>query len=177
MGLVTSCIWCLFLNGFVGFQWWDDGTTKSLWGFRISTLLVCCLQYAVSIMTFMDVVPGVLAHKSPIILFVIFVVGNLLLLLTYFIMQVVLVIQRLDNRWPIGSMCFAAVFFSIGLAFIFVSVPICESANHYIDGYFFAVAFTLLSVMMVYKYWDSITSEDWEFSIPANKVGIPENIS
>ncbi len=38
-------------------------------------------------------------------------------------------------------------------------------AKHYIDGMFFGVICTLLSVMMVYKYWDSITREDLEFSI------------
>jgi hypothetical protein len=30
---------------------------------------------------------------------------------------------------------------------------------------FFAAICTLLSVMMVYKYWDSITKEDLEFSV------------
>jgi hypothetical protein len=37
--------------------------------------------------------------------------------------------------------------------------------SHYIDGTFFATLCTLLSVMMVYKYWDSITKEDLEFSV------------
>ena len=38
-------------------------------------------------------------------------------------------------------------------------------AKHYIDGYFFGTICTLLGVMMVYKYWDSITKEDLEFSV------------
>ena len=37
--------------------------------------------------------------------------------------------------------------------------------HHYLDGLFWGVVFTLLSVMMVYKYWDSITKEDLEFSV------------
>lgn len=38
-------------------------------------------------------------------------------------------------------------------------------AKHYIDGMFFGAICTLLGVMMVYKYWDSITKEDLEFSV------------
>jgi hypothetical protein len=37
--------------------------------------------------------------------------------------------------------------------------------KHYLDGLFFGTTFNLLAVMMVYKYWDSITKEDLEFSI------------
>ena len=38
-------------------------------------------------------------------------------------------------------------------------------AKHYIDGMFFGTMCSLLAVMMVYKYWDSITKEDLEFSV------------
>jgi len=37
--------------------------------------------------------------------------------------------------------------------------------KHYVDGIFFGTICTLLGVMMVYKYWDSITKEDLEFSV------------
>lgn len=45
------------------------------------------------------------------------------------------------------------------------SVLICKQVKHYVDGMFFGTICTLLSVMMVYKYWDSITKEDLEFSV------------
>ncbi|KAJ2355850.1 Chitin synthase, class 7, partial [Coemansia sp. RSA 2618] len=48
---------------------------------------------------------------------------------------------------------------------IFLSDKICEGIKHYVDGVFFGTICTLLSVMMVYKYWDSITKEDLEFSV------------
>ncbi|KAI0244872.1 Chitin synthase, class 7, partial [Massospora cicadina] len=51
----------------------------------------------------------------------------------------------------------------------FLSTRICEFMGHYVDGMFFAVVCTLLSVMMVYKYWDSITMEDLEFSVSGNQ--------
>ena len=37
------------------------------------------------------------------------------------------------------------------------SVTICNAIKHYLDGLFFFTLCVLLSVMMVYKYWDSIT--------------------
>lgn len=48
--------------------------------------------------------------------------------------------------------------------FVF-SVAICDQVKHYVDGLFFGAICTLLAVMMVYKYWDSITKEDLEFSV------------
>lgn len=60
----------------------------------------------------------------------------------------------------------AALFFIIGqvMAFSF-STSVCALLSHYLDGMFFSTAFNLLAVMMVYKYWDSITREDLEFSV------------
>jgi hypothetical protein len=37
--------------------------------------------------------------------------------------------------------------------------------EHYLDGMFFSSILTLLSVMMIYKFWDSITKEDLEFAV------------
>lgn len=45
------------------------------------------------------------------------------------------------------------------------SVQLCQLAQHYLDGLFFSTIFNLLTVMMIYKYWDSITREDLEFSV------------
>lgn len=48
------------------------------------------------------------------------------------------------------------------------SMEFCLMAAHYLDGLFLTAAMILLSVMMVYKYWDSITHEDLEFSVAVN---------
>lgn len=42
---------------------------------------------------------------------------------------------------------------------------ICHIAKHYLDGMFFGSLFLLMSIMMLHKYWDSITMEDWEFNL------------
>lgn len=31
IGIGTAIFWCLLINGFVGFQFAEDGTPKSLW--------------------------------------------------------------------------------------------------------------------------------------------------
>jgi hypothetical protein len=38
VGLCTAIFWCLLINGFVGFQFAEDGTPKSLW---VSATLPC----------------------------------------------------------------------------------------------------------------------------------------
>lgn len=69
-----------------------------------------------------------------------------------------LVFRTLDDRWPIGDIVFGAAFFTIAQVLLFAfSATICDAIKHYIDGLFFFHLCMLLSVMMVYKYWDSIT--------------------
>jgi hypothetical protein len=66
----------------------------------------------------------------------------------------------------LGDIFFGLLFFGIGMASVFAfSNHICRYAAHYVDGMFLGSTFVLLSVMMVYKFWDSITTEDLEFSV------------
>jgi len=84
----------------------------------------------------------------------------------YVVSQLILVFRTLEDRWPIGDIVFGAAFFAIAQVLLFAfSVTICDAIKHYIDGLFFFTLCMLLSVMMVYKYWDSITREDLEFSV------------
>jgi len=87
-------------------------------------------------------------------------------LFIYVVMQVILVVNTLQDRWPLGDIAFGAFFFVIGQVILYVfSTKICNAVQHYLDGLFFATVCNLLAVMMVYKYWDSITREDLEFSV------------
>jgi len=91
---------------------------------------------------------------------------NALCLGVYFVMQVLLVANTLQDRWPLGDLAFGAFFFIVGQVILYVfGARICEGVGHYLDGLFFATVCNLLGVMMVYKYWDSITKEDLEFSV------------
>ena len=71
----------------------------------------------------------------------------------------------------VGDIFFGILFFLLAQAiYWFLSPLICKLSVHYMDGLFFANTLILLSVMMVYKYWDSITKEDLEFSLLAPNV-------
>ncbi|KAJ2759822.1 Chitin synthase, class 7 [Coemansia sp. BCRC 34490] len=164
LGLTSAMCWCLMLNGFIGFQWSEDGTALSLWTFRLSSLLIFGLMYFISIATFKEV--GSFDKGHPIGLFILYFIFNPFCLAVYVVLQIILVVNTLDEYWPLGNICFALVFFIIGQVIqIFLSDKICNAIKHYVDGVFFGTICTLLSVMMIYKYWDSITKEDLEFSV------------
>lgn len=100
----------------------------------------------------------------------IYYILNGIMIFTYTVSQIILVVYTLEDRWPLGDIAFGVLFFMSGLVTMYVfSVTICEEVKHYLDGMFFGTMFNLLSVMMIYKYWDSITKEDLEFSIDAKQ--------
>ncbi|ORX95579.1 hypothetical protein K493DRAFT_260408 [Basidiobolus meristosporus CBS 931.73] len=165
VGLLSASVWCLLFNGLVSFQIFEDGTPLSLWGIRLSSLAVFALTYFIAIGTFKNLV-GFLSPTNPLVLWIFYFVFNGAGVFIYFVLQLILVLKTLDDRWPLGDILFAMLFFVIGQAILyFFSEDICAHAAHYIDGMFFGVLCTLVSVMMVYKYWDSITKEDLEFSV------------
>jgi len=163
-GLVAATYCCLLVNAFVGFQFAEDGTPLSLWFLRISCLFIFGISFFVSIATF-KAFAG-FNYKKPIGLWIVYILWPLVCASIYVISQLVLVFRTLDDRWPIGDIVFGAAFFTIAQVLLFAfSVTICDTIKHYLDGTFFFTLCMLLSVMMVYKYWDSITREDLEFSV------------
>ncbi|CAG8471279.1 5671_t:CDS:2 [Ambispora gerdemannii] len=164
VGLITATFWCLLLNGFVGFQLTEDGTPLSLWSIRISSLVIFSAIFFLAIATF----KGMAAFNplKPVALWIAIFIFNGVALAFYVVLQVILVLNTLDDRWPLGDIMFGVVFYVTGQVILYVfSVRICDAAKHYIDGLFFGTICNLLAVMMVYKYWDSITKEDLEFSV------------
>lgn len=111
------------------------------------------------------------SSSSPVALWIVEFIFNGACVLIYIILQLILVIRTLDDRWPIGDIIFGVFFFVAGQVILYgFSVTICDAVQHYIDGLFFATLSILFSVMMVYKYWDSITKEDLEFSVGSKQV-------
>jgi hypothetical protein len=68
----------------------------------------------------------------------------------------------------LGDLFFGFSFLFLGILAAGSSMEFCLVAAHYLDGLFLTASMILLSVMMVYKYWDSITHEDLEFSVAVN---------
>lgn len=167
-GLTSALCTCLLINGFVGFQMYEDGTTQSVWLLRGCSGAMFLITGAVSILTFKGLAG--LGPTRTIGLFVVLYLVNGIFILVYVIMQVILVTNTLQDRWPLGDIAFGVFFFVIGQVILYVfSDTICNGAQHYLDGLFFATICNLLAVMMVYKYWDSITKEDLEFSVGAKQ--------
>jgi hypothetical protein len=178
-GLASALVICLLINGFVGFQLYEDGTTLSVWLLRFFTTLMFIISGVVSLLTFKGWAG--LGPGNTVGMFVVLYIFNGIFIFVYLVMQILLVVNTLQDRWPLGDIIFGVFFLVIGQAMLYVfSSDICESASHYVDGLFFGTICNLLAVMMVYKvcsrhlpvhgadreqYWDSITKEDFEFSV------------
>jgi len=163
-GLTSALCTCLLINGFVGFQLYEDGTTLSVWLLRLCSIAMFIIGGAVSLLTFKSWAG--LSSANPVGIFVVTYIVNAIMLFVYTASQILLVLGTLEDRWPMGDIVFGVFFFVIGQVILYVfSNRICDSVEHYVDGLFFATICNLLAVMMVYKYWDSITREDLEFSV------------
>ncbi|KAI9803167.1 MAG: Chitin synthase, class 7 [Sarcosagium campestre] len=163
-GMTSALCTCLLVNGFVGFQLYEDGTTLSVWLLRGSSLAMFAVCFLVSLCTFKGWAG--LGPTKTVGLFVILYIFNGIALCIYLVLQVILVINTLQDRWPLGDIAFGIFFLVIGQVSLYVfSDTICNNVEHYLDGLFIATICNLLAVMMVYKYWDSITKEDLEFSV------------
>ncbi|KAL9060051.1 MAG: hypothetical protein Q9162_000901 [Coniocarpon cinnabarinum] len=169
-GLSSALILSLCINGFLGFQVYEDGTALSVWLLRGLSAVWGGITFLVSILTYKGI--GGLGPNNTVGLFIVLYVFNAVLLAIYLGMQILLVLGTLqDWFWPMGHISFGVFFFVVGQVILYaLSDTICDRAQHYVDGLFFATLTNLLGVMMVYKYWDSITTEDLEFSV-GTKVG------
>lgn len=149
-GLTSALCICLMINGFVGFQLYEDGTTLSIWLIRLCSIIMFIVCGAVSLLTFKSWAG--LSPTNTIGLFVVLYIFNAIFLAVYAGMQILLVVNTLQDRWPLFDIAFGAFFFIIGQIILYAfSQMICESASHYLDGVFFATVCNLLAVMMVYK--------------------------
>ena len=149
-GFTSALCTCLLINGFVGFQLYEDGTRQSVWLIRGSSAGMFLISGAVSILTFKG--RAGLGPQNTIGLFVVLYLLNAICLLIYVVMQVILVANTLQDRWPLGDIAFGVFFFVVGQVILYVfSDSLCNGVSHYLDGLFFATICNLLAVMMVYK--------------------------
>ena len=150
-GLTSALCTCLLVNGFVGFQLYEDGTRRSVWLLRGASILMFVIAGGVSLLTFLGSGGGV-GPENTTGLFVVLFLVNAVCLVVYVAMQIVLVANTLQDRWPMGHIASGVFFFVAGqlMAYVF-GQKICEGAEHYLDGLFFATICNLLAVMMVYK--------------------------
>ncbi|KAL4934663.1 chitin synthase export chaperone [Aspergillus undulatus] len=163
-GLASALCTSLLVNGFVGFQLYEDGTALSVWLLRLTSTVMFAVSFLVSILTFKSW--GGLGPTSTVALFVVLYIINAICIAVYLIMSLLLVLNTLEDRWPLGHIAFGLLIFIAGQVIMYAfGDTICDNVQHYLDGLFFATFCNLLAVMMVYKFWDYITKEDLEFSV------------
>jgi hypothetical protein len=149
-GLSSALCVCLLINGFVGFQLYEDGTTLSVWLLRSITFAIFTITGLVSLATFKSWAG--LGPTKTVGMFIVLYIVPAVSLFIYVCMQILLVVNTLQDRWPLGDIAFGVFFFVIGQVVLYVfSTAICEAVQHYLDGLFFATICNLLAVMMVYK--------------------------
>lgn len=149
-GLASATCISLMIAGFVGFQLYEDGTTLSVWLLRLCSVAMFVISFAVSILTFKGFAG--LEPENTVGLFVVVYVFSALFLAVYVVMQLILVIGTLQDRWPLLHIFFGVLCFVLGQVTLYVlSETICVAAQHFIDGLFIGTLFNLFAVMMVYK--------------------------
>lgn len=162
----------LLYNGIVYFQFWEDGLRRSLIAMWALTALWFVVNYIVSIVTFESWGTD-LDNRKTTVLFVVAYILNAVILALYVISQLVLVFFALDSYWYLGAIVLFVFFFVVGQVLLYVfSIQVCEGTGHYTDGKFFATVCNLFANMMVYKFWDMITTEDLEFSVANVEQGV-----
>lgn len=149
-GLVSALCSCLLVNGFVGFQLYEDGTALSVWLIRVPSAIMFAMTFVISLLTFKSW--GGLGPENTVGMFVVLYLFNAICIAVYIAMSLLLVANTLNERWPLGHICFGLAVFIIGQVLLYAfSDLICNNVQHYMDGLFFATFCNLLSVMMVYK--------------------------
>ena len=149
-GLISALCTCLLVNGFVGFQLYEDGTALSVWLIRISSGAMFAMTFVIALLTFKSW--GGLGPENTVGLFVVLYLLNAICVAIYIVMQLLLVANTLDDRWPLGHIAFGVGAFIIGQVLLYAfSDVICNNVQHYLDGLFFATFCNMLAVMMVYK--------------------------
>lgn len=173
IGFIIASTWILMLNGVVGYQILDDGTPASL-GLMIGSAAILLIGTG-----FIALDTGFqwtgfwnssfeLPNKH-IALYVLYQLVPLIFIVAFFLLEAILVLRVLGETRPMLYLVAAAVLFALGQVFNYTVSPyICNGTMGKIDGALFETLFTLLSVVVVYVFWSSITEDDWPIAGPTS---------
>ncbi|KAF5965055.1 chitin synthase export chaperone [Fusarium coicis] len=171
IGMIIATCWILMLNAVVGYQIIDDGTPLSMALIAISALLLLigtgyiALDTGFSWTGYWDASYDAPRNRN-IALYVLYQLVPLILLVAFLVLEAILVIRILGETRPMIYLAAAALLFAIGQVFNYaISKYICDGTSGKIDGALFQTLFTLLSVIMVWVFWSSITEDDWPMPV------------
>ena len=167
----------LMLNGIVGYQLIDDGTPLSIALMILSAgaLFVgtgfIALDTGFGWTKYWDSSYDA-PHNRHIALYVLYQLVPLIFLVAYFVLESILVLRVLGETRPMLLLGGAALSFAVGQVFNYeVSKYICDGTKGKIDGALFETLFTLISVVLVWFFWSSITEDDWPMPPPTTYSG------
>lgn len=166
IGLIAAFFWVLLVNAIIGYQLFEDGTFFSV----LITLIPSLLLFLSSGYIVLD---SMLAWTKSFIkstrmfqnygMYILYFLWSLLCIIGYFILEFILVFKILEEWKPLLLLSGSLILFIIGQIFNFIiSKYICQGTQGKIDGSFIGTFFVLLSVVLLYKFWDSITEDDWD---------------
>jgi hypothetical protein len=158
------------LNAIVGYQIVDDGTPISL-GLMIGSAIVLligtgyiALDTGFSWTHHFDASWGL--PNQNIGLYVLYQLVPLIFIVVFFVLEAILVLRVLGEVRPMLYLVAAFLLFALAQIFEYVVSPyICSGTSGKINGAMFETLFTLLSVVMVWIFWSSITEDDWPMPV------------
>ncbi|KAL8282219.1 hypothetical protein RB597_009765 [Gaeumannomyces tritici] len=170
IGFIIATAWILMLNAVVGYQIIDDGTPLSLGLLLLSaTVLMVGTGYITLDTGFGWTGQWASSYNPPnkhIALYVLYQLAPLIFIVAFFVLEAILVLRVLQETKPMIYLGGALLLFAIGQIFNYVaSRYICEGTAGKIDGSLFQTLFTLLSVVMIWIFWSSITEDDWPMPV------------
>ncbi|RKF78339.1 Chitin synthase export chaperone [Golovinomyces cichoracearum] len=166
LGSILSCAWILMLNAIVGFQQWEDGTLPSVGSLIVSAAILCLGAAYIALDTGLSWTghfdSSLTSPNRNIGLYVLYLLLPWIFIFISFVLESILVLRVLGEIRPIFYLVIAALLFIIGQLFNYVaSIHICNASSGKINGALFKTFFTLLSVVMAWVFWSSITEDDW----------------
>lgn len=170
IGFIIATTWMLMLNAVVGYQFIDDGTPMSLVLILVSAAVLLIGTGYIALDTGFDWTGKFSSsYDGPnyrnIALYVLYQLAPLIFLVAFYVLETVLVLRVLGETRPMVYLTLAAILFALGQIFNYAISPhICNGTDGKIDGALFQTLFTLLSVVMIWVFWSSITEDDWPMS-------------
>lgn len=167
IGFIIATTWILMLNAVVGYQILDDGTPASLALLLGSAAVLLVGTGYIALDTgFQWTGYWNSSYDGPnyrnIALYVLYQLIPLVFLVAFYFLEAILVLRVLGETRPMIYLSVAALLFAIGQVFNYaISSHICSGTSGKIDGALFETLFTLLSVVMIWIFWSSITEDDW----------------
>lgn len=164
LAVSAAACWSLLYAGVSSLNFWDDGSSKTMLMLYLSSFVVFCINYLISICTFKGW-GGTLNASATTALYTFYFVLNPILLAVWLLTQCfICTFTIVFNWWALGALGLATFFFLASQSLIYAfSDVICTHINHYSDGTVFSSVSKMLCFMMVYKYWDIITFDDDEY--------------